>query len=64
MNTESTFEISWGALIAQAVNLIFVILIISLPFILWNWFQRNRKNNDEKLNRMQEEIDELKANKS
>ena len=59
-NMNEQFEVSWLTLIAQCVNFIFVILFLSLPFILWSRFKKREAKRDKQLDKMQDGIDELK----
>ena len=62
MNTLLTvFGIEWTPIFAQLANLAVIILLITLPFMFWKRFKRKEAIRDEKLNRIQEGIDELKA---
>jgi preprotein translocase subunit YajC len=51
--------ISLPTLVAQGLNLIFVLLLLSLPFILWNWWQKREKRMNERFDQLEEKIDSL-----
>ena len=53
-----TFGVSWQTLVAQCVNLILVLLILSLPFILWNWLKKRGRMN-ERFDQLEAKIDTL-----
>ncbi|MBT64272.1 MAG: hypothetical protein CML13_13790 [Puniceicoccaceae bacterium] len=54
-----TFGVSWQTLVAQCVNLILVLLILSLPFILWNWLKKRENRINERFDQLEEKIDSL-----
>ena len=43
----------------QILNLIFIILMISLPFIIWNRISNKQKERKEQLDRIEGKIDQM-----
>jgi len=53
MNETLIFGNNLTFLMAQIINLIFVILLITLPFLIWRWFSKREKERKQQPNRIQ-----------
>ena len=54
------FGVSWMTLIAQIINLIFVIGFLSLPFLLWNWLKKRKAHQEQQFDAIRSDLEEIK----
>tara|TARA_B100001971_G_scaffold193950_1_gene199486 strand:+ start:59 stop:247 length:189 start_codon:yes stop_codon:yes gene_type:complete len=57
-----TFEPSWLTLLAHALNLVFVLMIISSPFLIANWWKKREKRMNERFDQLEAKIDTITKN--